>query len=104
MIQENSTQRLIAKVLRTVLHRETFHSFADLKPALRLELRRLRIRYQPADIDDAISLVCTSVRMVPAFKSRPQPAILDPAPPLHRVEATRIYAALMARFHAEPRR
>jgi hypothetical protein len=64
----SSATRLIAKVIRDLGALDTFESYADLKDAVRRRLARLRIRYQPADLDDAIALVDSNTQLV-----RPQP-------------------------------
>jgi hypothetical protein len=96
----NSTQRLIAKVLRGLVQAESFVSYADLVVDLREHLLRLRIRYQPHEFDDAISLVGSNRSLV----NPPRPIVVPPPigpAPVTRDEAARIWAELIARFRAE---
>ena len=100
-----SAARLIAKVLRDLVATTRFACYADLKPALRARLAALRIRYQPAEIDEAIDLVAASRPLVapPVAPVQARDPGEDPAP-ITRAEAHRIYAALLTRYEAERRR
>jgi hypothetical protein len=87
-----SRTRLIAKIVREVAASEQFEDFASLKAALRVRLVALGVRYEPAEFDDAISVVQYSTRLV--GPARPQPARAEVAPPR---EITRAEAADLVR-------
>jgi hypothetical protein len=73
MADSPSTKRLIARVIRDILKNQTFEEYADFKDALRRRLSVLRIPYQPADFDDAITAVATNARIVsPRKPERPR--------------------------------
>lgn len=52
-----SQTRLLARIVRLLLDRETFECMADLTEALKLECARLRIRWTPDDISAAYRLI-----------------------------------------------
>lgn len=59
-----SQARLIARVIRDVLRVEKFDSIADLKVAVKLKLRALKIPYEPVDLDGAMTLVASNRPLV----------------------------------------
>jgi len=81
-------RRLIARLLRDVLARETFASDADVKEALKLRCARLHVPYDAAIIDRACDLVATnrplSTPETPVRVVAPEPA------PCTRDDAARI--------------
>ena len=90
--------RLIAKVLREIVGRQSFTDYHEVKDALRARLRVLRIRYQQYEFDDAITLVNYEDPIVA------QPSVTRPCPPLKevrpilRAEATRLWRDILARL------
>ena len=51
-------------MLRHLLQDEGFASIADLKVSLKAHLRLLKIRYTPADLDTALTLVTSNRPLV----------------------------------------
>jgi len=59
-----SNARLIVRVIRDVLRVESFSSIADLKVATKRKLRDLKIPYEPADLDAALTIVASNRPLV----------------------------------------
>jgi len=59
-----SNARLIVRVIRDVLRAESFASIADLKDATKRKLRALKIPYEPADLDAALTIVASNRPLV----------------------------------------
>jgi len=55
--KQNQTPRLIAKLTRELLHAKVYDSFVDLLEDIKGRCARLRIRYQPHDITEALRLI-----------------------------------------------
>jgi len=64
MTNYESNARLIVRVIRDVLHHQKFASIADLKVAVKLKLRDLKIPYEPADLDAAFTIVASNRPLV----------------------------------------
>lgn len=64
MHDENSTVRIIVKLLRELVTRQRFTEYADLKDALRRKLSKLRIRYSAAEFDSAWPIVASNKPLV----------------------------------------
>jgi head-tail adaptor len=95
-----SQGRLLARLVRVLLARETFESLTDLTEALKVECARLKIRWTNDDITAAYRLI-ESNRPLPGTPAR-RPnnprhiEAVDDARPLSRGEA----ADLMVRLYA----
>jgi hypothetical protein len=101
-MKTTTTQRLIAKIVRDLRRRQTFDSYADLTRALRLELHRLGIRYRQSELDDAIGMVESNLRLVGTRPVRNQPVYhLVVTPPTSRQDAAAICGELLARWRQE---
>lgn len=90
--------RLLAKLVRELLHVEHFASLPDLTEALKCRCARLRIFWTNDDINDAFRLIESNtplpgalLKKIPVF----QEAVPAPAPPFSRVEAERLYRELL---------
>jgi hypothetical protein len=59
-----SNARLIVRVIRDVLRAEAYASIADLKVATKRKLRDLKIPYEPADLDAALTIVASNRPLV----------------------------------------
>lgn len=100
MHDSDSETRRIATVIRDVCAGQRFEDFADFKDALRRRLARLRIPYEPAAFDDAITVVASNRGLwgTPAPRKveehPPEPVILD------RETAARVYRELIERWRA----
>jgi hypothetical protein len=103
---ENSRARLIAKVLRDLIAHESFASMTELKDALWRRLFRLQIAAAPLDVDDALAMVGSNVRLTTIGPTAPRPlapARLLPAPPIiSRAEAPQVLERLWARLRGRP--
>ena len=64
MTDYESNARLIVRVIRDILRTESFVSIADLKVATKLKLRALKIPYEPADLDAALTIVASNRPLV----------------------------------------
>lgn len=81
-----SRTRLIAKIVREVAASERFDDFASLKAALRMRLIALGVRYEPAEFDDALSIVQHSTRLVGSAQATRAQVQVAP-PEISRAEA-----------------
>jgi hypothetical protein len=64
MHEYESNARLIARVIRDEMRVQSFTSIADLKVAVKLKLRALKIPYEPADLDAAFTVVASNRPLV----------------------------------------
>jgi hypothetical protein len=75
--------RLLARLIRELLHGETFDTLADLADALKFRCARLKVRWTPDDISEAFRLIETNTplvrpRVVRRLEERPpEPEIID---------------------------
>lgn len=60
----NAPARLLAKLVRELITRDRFESWADLTDALKCRCARLRIRPTPDDISEAFRLVESNTALV----------------------------------------
>lgn len=99
MADFNSTKRLIAKLLRDLIRGNRFAEYADLRDALRRRLGRLRIRYRPADFDDAITTVQSNAALVDARGPSASTPQLTDERPLTSADAAAILSAVRHRLN-----
>jgi hypothetical protein len=97
--------RLLARLVRTLLARETFETLTDLTEALKCECARLKIRWTNDDISAAYRLI-ESNRPLPGAPPRrvnPQHVerVDDDVRPLSRHEAADLYARLVTAVQRE---
>jgi len=103
MTHDHETKsRLLAKIVRNVLARESFDSLADLTDALKFECSRLKIPYTPQDISQAFAMIESNKALVsdPTFglervrtgKESPREETI-----IGLAEASKIYAECKAR-------
>ena len=64
MPEYESQSRLIARVIRDEMRTNAYDSIADLKVAMKRKLRALDIRYTPADLDTALTLIASNRPLV----------------------------------------
>lgn len=100
-----TTGRLLARLVRTLLTREPFETLADLTEALKVECGRLKIRWTNDDISAAYRLI-ESNHPLPGAPRRRAPnqrhvERLDDARPLSRDEAADLYARLLGAVRRE---
>ena len=97
--------RLIARVIRDLLHAQLFDSVADLKVALKAQLRALKIDYTPAELDVALTRVASNAPLARSPWPRvPPPDRLTSDPPvLTRQDAATILAKLESRYAVQLR-
>lgn len=103
MLTEETEGRLLAKLVRDVLHQETFESLADLVDAVKVRCGRLRIRWTTDGISEAFRIVGSNAALCL------QPAIVTPSrhqergdevPPISHDDAVACLAQVHARFGA----
>lgn len=99
MANYESTQRLIAKVIRDLIATERFEAFADFRDQLRRRLIAMKIRYTQAEFDAAITLVASNTALTQP--KQPDPAEDTPEPPIiPREEAPQLLKRLMTEVRA----
>ena len=104
MVDHETPSRLLAKLVRGLLARESFETLADLTEALKSECARLKIRWTPDAISDAYRVIGSNTPLpgAPAIR-RPTRHVerVDDVRPLSRDDAAdilaRVYAALERR-------
>jgi hypothetical protein len=89
--------RLLAKLVRELLHGEHFESLADLVEALKIRCARLRISWTNDGISEALSLIGSNTRLVAGL---PATTVADCVvdPPLSHEEAVKFLQILNARW------
>jgi hypothetical protein len=95
--EENAPEsqgRLLARLVRVLLARETFDTLASLTDALKRDCARLRIRASNDDITDAIRLIASNRAIVGPLDLDPRPGPED-VPPVTRAEAAAIVHRLL---------
>jgi hypothetical protein len=98
--EENAPEshgRLLARLVRVMLARETFDTLASLTDALKRDCARLRIRASNDDITDAIRLIASNRALIGPLELDPRPGPED-VPPVPRAEA----AAILQRLGVRP--
>jgi hypothetical protein len=91
--------RHIARVVRDLLRAQLFDSIADLKVALKAQLRALNIPYLPAELDQALTLVASNTPLASSpWPRTPPDRLLSEPPVLSREDATQILAKLESRY------
>lgn len=90
--------RLLTKVLRELVTRQRFTSFADVKAAFRLRLSRLVIRYRQDEFDDAYSLVGSNTSIVHQEAPRLPTAVVPTHDGLSREDAAIVLNQLREKF------
>jgi hypothetical protein len=101
-LEHETTTRLIARVLGEFADGPLFESYDELKAALRRRLAKLRVRYGPAELDDAITQVETNRPLVAAPVATVPPVADEPSVGLTRTEAREVYEGLCRRFRVVP--
>jgi hypothetical protein len=98
-------QRLIMRIARVVAVEERCADYSDFKDLLRDRLRQLRIRYQPIEFDDAVSIVAANTRLwgAPAPRPLPPDRLQSEPPILSKAEASAVLARLRCRVRSIPR-
>jgi len=95
----DSQPRIIARVVRDLLRAQLFDSIADLKVALKAQLRALNIPYLPAELDQALTLVASNTPLAASpWPRTPPDRLLSEPPVLSREDATQILAKLESRY------
>jgi hypothetical protein len=82
--------RLLARLIRSLLARESFETLADLTAALKDDCARLRIRWTPDDLSAAYRLIDAARALPGGRPMRPNPRHVervDAVVPLSRAEA-----------------
>jgi hypothetical protein len=91
--------RLLAKIVRELLKRDTCESLPDLTEALKCRCARLRIRWTNDGINDAYRLISSNTALP---GDRPRVPVLVERPPepetFSRVDAALVLATLQARL------
>ena len=94
-----SQARIIARVVRDLLRAQLFDSIADLKVALKAQLRTLKIPYAPAELDQALTLVASNTPLASSPWPRTPPDRLISEPPIvSREDAARILDKLESTY------
>jgi hypothetical protein len=101
-LEHETTTRLIARVLGEFAGGPPFESYDDLKVALRRRLAQLRVRFGPADVDEAITQVETNRSLVAAPVTAVPSVSDEPSVGLTRTEAREVYERLCRRFRVVP--
>jgi hypothetical protein len=100
-----SKGRLLARLARVLLARETFETLTDLTEALKCECARLKIRWTNDDISAAYRLIESNRPLPGTVLRRPtNPQHVerdDDARPLSRHEAADLYARLLTAVQRE---
>jgi hypothetical protein len=97
--------RLLARLVRILLARETFETLTDLTEALKCECARLKIRWTNDDISAGYRLIESNRPLpgAPARRANPQHVerVDDDVRPLSRGEAADLYARLLTAVQRE---
>jgi hypothetical protein len=103
MPDDDRPTRLIAKVLRALLEAGLFADYGEVKAAAHGRLRALRIRYRPADLDEAITWVTSNRALVEATREPPgtDRVRTDETFSLTRREAADLLAQIQQRCQVE---
>jgi hypothetical protein len=96
--KNDSTVRLVVKLLRSMTTQGGWESYADLKEDLKRQCAKLKIRYDASVISDALTLIESNKPLLPSLRPPNRTERIDPDRGLSREDAKAIVAMLERRL------